>query len=795
MRRTHLFAILILLSYGVFAQPSKKEGIRMLREYYVANVNGSCNKADCEKYISLLNHDGQFTDMIAYEREIGTRKLLESISFDEQQRMGLYLTGAMNRLRSVAAYYRQKGGKAIPDKYWKAIVRYGTIEQNRQPNDRFHASCFAIPQAACGIYYLLIDAMERTEKDGKGSSLESKANRMLKYLAMQSWTQPLRNDETDRNVVSIPRFRHHVWWVGGNALAYRPLLETAVLMDSIPMVDVVAEVAKKSLSNVSQTNYEEAFWNEGFTADGAGWGHGKQCLVWGYPIHGASSALNILKVLKRTPWAQTLSRENAEALLHFYRGSNFYHYKGYIPPCLDRYSMVYYEGRHQPVPYYEMLKRTVEDYADAFTSAELEELKQLIDEAGQEDIRMDNYPDGMYHGSRWFFNNDDLIKKNKEYHILINMASFRCDGLESASNFADEFNIFTNDGLTFFQRRGDEYRRIIGAMDLTAMPGITAREGMDKLAPVTNWRGFCSKHNFAGGATSGGENAVAGFIFEKMDAEAKEKPVKESNLSAFGVKAYKSWFIMGDYLVALGAGVTNLSPELEGTIRTSIEQTAHQGEVSLFDGKSVSPVTSAAGTLCRDGKPGWIMQQGGFAYTVLPPYSSDAFYSIETLPNEWLKRNLSNKGKVNLPDSAAVFRLWIDQGREVRDGKYGYVVYCGEGTPAYELPFTVWRNDTLTQAVSTVDHMLTGLVFYQADVVVTVGNTEISASEPCVVLMEQDAKGTKISVTDAMMRTDLQSITLRIGEDRITIDMPQGKECGNTVTKIYKKTYHEQTVE
>ena len=90
--------------------------------------------------------------------------------------------------------------------------------------------------------------------------------------------------------------------------------------------------------------------------------------------------------------------------------------------------------------------------------------------------------------------------------------------------------------------------------------------------------------------------------------------------------------------------------------------------------------------------------------------------------------------------------------------------------------------------------MLTGLVFYQADVAVTVGNTEISASEPCVVLMEQDAKGTKISVTDAMMRADLQSITLRIGEDRITIDMP-GKECGNTVTKIYKKTYHEQTVE
>lgn len=787
MKRTHLLVFLILLSCGVFAQASKKESLRRLKEYYVANADGSCNKADCEKYISRLNRDGQFTDMIAYEKEIKRRKLLERISFDEQQRMGLYLTEGMDRLRALAAYYRQKGGKTIPDKYWKAIVRYGSIERSRQPNDRFHASCFAIPQAACGIYYLLIDVMERAEKNKNGSSSEEKANRMLKELAMQSWTQPVRNDETDRNVVSISRFRHHVWWVGGNALAYRPLLETAVLMDSVPMVDVVAEVAKRSLSNVSQTNYAEAFWNEGFTADGAGWGHGKQCLVWGYPIHGASSALNILKVLKNTPWAQTLSRENAEALLHFYRGSNFYHYKGYIPPCLDRYSMVYYEGKHQPVPYYDMLKQTAEDYADAFTAAELEELRQLIDEAGREAIRMENYPDGMYHGTRWFFNNDDLIKKNKEYHIFINMASVRCDGLESAENFADEFNIFTNDGLTFFQRRGDEYRRIIGAMDLTALPGITAREGMDKLSPVTNWRGFCSKHNFAGAATSGGENAVAGFIFEKMDAEAKEKPVKENNPSAFGVKAYKSWFIMGDYLVALGAGITNLSPELEGTVRTSIEQTAHQGEVSLFDGKSVTPLTSASGVLCRNGKPGWIMQQGGFAYTVLPPYSPDAFYSIETLPNEWVKRNLSNKGKENLPDSAAVFRLWIDQGREVKEGKYGYVVYCGEGTPAAELPFTVWRNDTLAQAVSTVDQTLTGIVFYQAGTAVTVGGTEISASEPCVVLMEQEAEGTKVSVTDAEMKTGLQCITLRVGEKRMTIDMPQGKECGNAVTQIVKK--------
>ena len=121
--------------------------------------------------------------------------------------------------------------------------------------------------------FLHVDRAEMDLPDDT-KPLRKSACRMLKALAMQSWTQPLRNNEMDRDIVRVERFRHHVWWVGGNALAYRPLLETAVLMDSIPMVDVVAEVAKRSLSNVSQTTYNEAFWNEGFTADGAGWGHG-----------------------------------------------------------------------------------------------------------------------------------------------------------------------------------------------------------------------------------------------------------------------------------------------------------------------------------------------------------------------------------------------------------------------------------------------------------------------------------------------------------------------------------------
>ena len=64
-------------------------------------------------------------------------------------------------------------------------------------------------------------------------------------------------DETDDNVISVDRFRKHVWWVGGNATGYRPLLQTAAQLSSCQMADVVAEVAVRSISSVSQTTIRD----------------------------------------------------------------------------------------------------------------------------------------------------------------------------------------------------------------------------------------------------------------------------------------------------------------------------------------------------------------------------------------------------------------------------------------------------------------------------------------------------------------------------------------------------------
>ena len=252
---------------------SKKEtSILDYRDYFSKNsYRGNSLKTNktLEECITLLNDNGVFTDLKSQQDDIVANELLTSEELVDQDKVGLFITEAYNRLWRIAKSYR---GKSIDVsnltstqiKLFKGYLNYGTLEANRSNDYRFHASCFAIPTAAINSYFSLLGAMDEIEKDNTLNTLVFEANTMLKKMGMQSWTHPLRNDSTDDNVVQVERFRNHVWWVGGNALGYRSLLPAAFMMKSVPMVDVVAEVSQKALSSVSQNTYDTAFWTRRF---------------------------------------------------------------------------------------------------------------------------------------------------------------------------------------------------------------------------------------------------------------------------------------------------------------------------------------------------------------------------------------------------------------------------------------------------------------------------------------------------------------------------------------------------
>ena len=746
--------------------PEKQQAIGEFRTYFsragYKKYSGGDWRKTYENDLLRLQADGIFIDL----KDSDAGKSLGGNEADS----GGSITAAYNRIWHISEAFRHgeltyEKDREIWRRCQEAIVHYGRLE-NRRPNDyrRFHASCFAIPTAAVNIYFCHLSQMDAVEKGEIKDELSVAACEMLKMMGLQAWTQPFRNDATDQNVVQLDRFRKHVWWVGGNALGYRSLLPVAFMLRSVLMVDLLADISQKCISMTSQPTYDTSFWTEGFTADGAGWGHGMQCLIWGYPIDGTLNALNILNMLKGSPWEKKLSRENVAALLNYFRGGNFYYYKGYNLPCVDRYSMTY-KPEKSAIRYQSMLKQLLTGWRESFTEEELTEMERLYEETTRMEINMDGVKD--YSGTRWFFNNDDLVKKNDRYHIIVNMASVRCDGLESAHTFADAYNYYVTDGGTLFQRNGNEYRKAFGAYDVTAYPGVTAREGMDRLRPVTNWRGYCSKFNFAAAATSGGENAAAGYIFEKMNASEKENVNDKGNSIRkdsvlYGVKAYKSYFIIGDYLVALGAGITNLTPEVPGHIRTSIEQVERTDSVYWYKGKGGS----------------WLVQRGGFAYSVFPEYKKRMRHACETKATDWMKMNPSNQNNKNLPQEVDILSIWIDHGEHPVDDTYGYAVYCGEGLPAKEYPFEVLRNDTAVQAVQSKDQKVIGAIFYDPNVSLKGKGLELSVSAPCAVLIEKEEGRTKLSVTDARMDKGCKQIKIVWNGHKHVCEMPQGEWCG-----------------
>lgn len=198
--------------------------------------------------LEQLDANGVFLGLKDLEEGLRKNGGFQKISSSSQNKIGLFLTDAFNRIWKIADTYRKgmvSEEQALSNKVLKAILHYGTIEAGRPNNGpRLHASCFAMPTVASNIYFCFLKQMDKAE-NGQGEDLLKEACVMLKVIGLQAWTQPLRHDETDLNVVSIPRFRNHVWWVGGNALGYRSLLPIAAMYSSIPMIDLLSEVCQK----------------------------------------------------------------------------------------------------------------------------------------------------------------------------------------------------------------------------------------------------------------------------------------------------------------------------------------------------------------------------------------------------------------------------------------------------------------------------------------------------------------------------------------------------------------------
>lgn len=747
-------------------QADKLEALARLREQH-AKAPFHPWKRRCEPFEEcrkLLTESGVFADLAAAEGEIVRQKLAQMRNDTASVFIENVTTKAFMRIWQLSESFRNGAGDStLKPLVYRAIAHYGRLENDRI-NDwfRFHASCFAIPTAAINSYFCFFPDMQDVELGTLTDPLSREANAALRAVAFQAWSTPLGREPTQKQIVSVNRFRGDGAFTGANGLSYRPAFQAAVTLNSVPMMDVIAEVTKGSLSVVSQTTFKDAFWIEGMTADGAGWGHGRQSLVFSYPMEGCEASLAILGGLKGTPWAEKLDRRQIDALLNYLRGSAFYEYKGHVPRVLGRDNMI------RPAtdkPTFKVASgladQLLKNWSSDLTEAERDELKEYLREAADHRLFMTSKPAGLYHGSRYFFNNDDMIRKTPDYYVMVNMASRRVDGLESSWPAAAGFNFFTNDGVTLLQRRGNEYAEAIGAFTLTAWPGITARQTPTPLVPIRHWRGYCSKYPFAAGATSG-KDFAAGFNFRKIDAGAKDDSKRSAshdndpNPAIFDVQAFKSWFMFGDTLLALGTGISNLKPQLPGEIWTTLDQTS-----LADDGKSV-----------RANGLEWQVNNG-FSYAVLPDHTTGVpVVKRESRTSAWKSLCQANQGDEH---PVGIFEMAINHGQHVKEGTYAYVVNC-LGSPEQPLPM-ILSNTRQLQAAANAAGSVVGGIFFEKAAALETSSGRFTVSAPCALLVEYhtDREQTTITVTDAMMNPRLAEIVVSTpfaDQAAITIPLP-----------------------
>ena len=337
----------------------------------------------------------------------------------------------------------------------KSLIRTMTAETNRR-EECYHyiIPAFLFPSLACRVYRVFCDEMEAVEKGTNRDPDLILLNRLLKETASWCYFHTFYN--TVGPALTVDSFRGDSNWTGGN-FGYRPTFWAALICRNPKMLDVISNVAKGALGLVSWNTMKEAFWIDGLTADGSAWGHRNQNYPFGYPLDGFEALAGLIGNLSGTSWALNTDGPAMNAFCNYMEGL-LWHATGWakndiryirteqllqrdIPAACGRRGQIYREGKGY------------DTFGKAFWTANA--FGRLLPEGSEGRKRLQYCADVMSgkirklpEGTRYFWNNDLLICREKDSLVPVSMLSGRVLSVESAPS-ASHFTDFWGDGAAW----------------------------------------------------------------------------------------------------------------------------------------------------------------------------------------------------------------------------------------------------------------------------------------------------------------------------------------------------------
>ena len=298
---------------------------------------------------------------------------------------------------------------------------------------------------------------------------------------------------------------------------------------------------------------------------------------------------------------------------------------------------------------------------------------------------------------------------------------------------------YLNDGVSLVQRTGREYHDIEAYWNWAMLPGITADT---TLAP--------------GDAQVLKSNNEAAFVGQVSDGTAGLSTMAYDRL---GLQARKSYFLVGNTLVALGAGIAAKDTK---NVVTTVNQTYYK-----------APLVSTEAT---PNSLRWLWHDS-IGYFFLAPGSQPKTL-VRTRKSNWPALDLASP-PAGAADVRKTCTILLPHSKT---SDYAYAVQTGLGKTqvrdaARHFPAQVLANTRAVQAIAFNDRVLAA--FYQPEKLRVSATVSIAADSPCLLIYKGTTPRPEVWVADPT-RT-LQHVRLSINGASQTIALPQGDLLGSSV--------------
>lgn len=537
---------------------------------------------------------------------------------------------------------------------------------------------------------------------------------------------------------------------GGNPLNYTGSNKVAVAMHWVYRGCLSKDQTALTLG-VNEV-YEPVYMTtqEGLQHDYSFFQHGQQLYSGGYAVAFVRHAIVIAGATKGTEFA--MDQVKQELLVKFFRD----HFLNLIRGSAFLYNTV---GRGLAIQ-----GGIGASYVSAIVSnfKKVDPDNQFVYDAAIERLKGNKsgtylVPVTHYH----YWRGDYTLTTSPGYTFDIRMASTRTARSENG-NGENLKGYFLTEGANAIVIEGNEYRNIFPVWDWAKIPGTTLPQKTTIPKP-TQWE-KPGNAIFAGGV-SNGNYGVTTYQMDNPDFNVN-------------TQAKKSWFMFGEEIVCLGAGIKSTAAE---EINTTVNQCMQSGTAVVKHNNSETYIQIGS-TSTYTSNLDWI-HHNKIAYFF--PKGGNVNLSFGPQSGTWQS---ITSAQSSTTVTSNVFNLWFNHGIKPLQSKYEYVIVPNKTlaqTRTYNVSdIVVAANGEDVQAVYNRKLNLWGMVFYKATTF-SYGDLNITVDAPCVLMFEKNNAQLKCWLADPSQNATSIKVCYASNSsgyyEEIVNNMPKMPYAGSTV--------------